>query len=269
MFEFIKRNKIFSGCLLMCITVIVILSGMIFIKNITGNENILVIPPIVDEDKKDPEISLFSGGFNDENDQIHLTWDYQLNEHIFLKVEIYRNDELIKTLYSDRSYDVSIYDYDISTGDNEFELHLYYDNGMVVTKTCEVFVDYVFNIQIDYQLIDNNLGKGYLLVLNYDYNPKTPAGLPNDSITYITTADSTKTYWRWESLRTHNITDLSSGYQHMEVYYLIHLDKFIDQSITWELSFRLDSIGVRIDQIFTDNPANVNPIVENMEIGRN
>jgi len=246
---------------------IILLSTLVFIKDINGDKDVIVLPPIIHEDEKvlDPEISLFTGTFNDDSNTIHLTWDYQINNHTFQKVEIYKDEQLVKTLYSDRSYDVSIFDYDISTGDNNFELQLYYDNGIIAAKEIEVFVDYAFDLQANYQFVDNNLGKGYLLTFSYNYNTVTPVGVPLQNATKITTKDKTPMYWSWKYI-TWESNQLVKDYQNTKVYYFISLDSIPNEEITWELDIKLDSVGIRYDDSFTENPSNVTPITVDINL---
>ena len=46
---------------------------------------------------KDPEITLFTGSFNDDSNTIHLTWDYQINNHTFQKE--HNQNHLVLRLY--------------------------------------------------------------------------------------------------------------------------------------------------------------------------
>lgn len=263
MLEFIKRNKIFSGCFIFCLLVIILLTSLVIIKDLNGNSDIIVIPPIIsNEEVEDPKITLLTGSFNDENDTIHVTWDYEINNHSFQKVELYYENQLIKTLYSERSFDVSIYEYGIKTGENEFEIRLYYDKGIIVSEFCEVFVDYVFNVQFDYQLVDNNLGKGYLIIFKYDYNKSTPAGLPE---TYITT-DTKLPYWTWKKYGNPEFESKNDDYQTVTIHYFINLGEFSDKTVNWEFIFKLDSVGMRIEKEFEDNAISSNPITLDMEI---
>ena len=267
MLEFIKRNKIFSGCFVFCALMIILLSTLVLIKDINGDNEVIVLPPIIhdDEQLKDPEITLFTGSFDDDSNTIHLTWDYQINNHTFQKVEIYKDEALVKTLYSDRSYDISIFDNGISTGDNKFELQLYYDNGVIVAKEIEVFVDYVFDLQANYQLMNNNLGKGYLLTFTYSYNTITPVGVPFQNATKISTVDKTPMYWSWKYISWES-NQLEGNYQKTNVYYFISLDSIPNQEITWELDIKLDSVGVRFEDTFTENPSNVTPIIVDIKL---
>lgn len=267
MLEFIKRNKMFSGCFIFCLLVIVLLTSLILIKDINGNSDIIVIPPIRNDEEvtKDPEVTLFTGNFNDETNSIHLTWDYNMNNHTFQKVEIYKDNTLIKTLYSERSYDVSIFDFGISTGDNKFDLHVYYDKGIIVAKETEVFVDYVFDLETIYQLVDNNLGKGYLLTFSYCYNTITPVGVPLQNATKISTEDKTPVYWKWNYLTWQSET-IDSSYQKTKIYYFISLDDIPNEEIVWKLDVKLDSVGVRFEDEFVDNPSTAIPIEVDIEL---
>ena len=264
MLEFIKRNKMFSGCFIFCLLVIVLLTSLILVKDLNGDSDIIVIPPIKNEEEeiKDPEITLFTGSFNDDNDTIHVTWDYEMNKHSFQKVEVYHENQLIKTLFSERSLDVSIYEYGLRTGDNEFEIRLYYDKGIIESKFCEVFVDYVFNVQFDYQLVDNNIGKGYLIVFKYDYNKSTPAGLPKVTIT----TDTKLPYWSWKTYGEAKFVSLNNDYQMVTLHYFINLGDFMDKNAKWEFIFKLDSVGIRIEKEFEDNAISSDPITLDMEI---
>lgn len=267
MLEFIKRNKMFSGCFVFSALMIILLSTLVFIKDINGDNDVIVIPPIIHEEDeiKDPEITLFSGSFDDDSNSIHLTWDYQINNHTFQKVEIYKDEKLIKTLYSDRSYDISIFNNDISTGDNNFELQLYYDNGIIVAKEIKVFVDYVFDLQASFQLMNNNLGKGYLVTFSYSYNTITPVGVPIKNATKIATASKTPMYWSWKYINWESNL-LKGDYQTTKVYYFISLDSIPNQEITWELDIKLDSVGVRFEDTFTENPNTVTPITVDIKL---
>ena len=64
MLEFVKRNKIFSGCLLFCMIIIVLLIGLILFKDDSGETQLPFIPPKDEEVINEPEISLYSGSFN-------------------------------------------------------------------------------------------------------------------------------------------------------------------------------------------------------------
>lgn len=252
MFDFIRKNKVFVASLTFCICIILFLSTCLVLKKTNGEDNILVLPPILNPvEDKDPEISLFKGDFNDENNTVFLTWDYQLNSHTFQKVELYRNDFLIQTYYDERQCEISIFEYAITTGYNNFEVILYYDNGMAVTKEANVFVDYVFDIETSHQLVDNNLGKGYLVTIEYVYNTKTPAGFPELN---IETNYSSHGYWKFKQIDAHSKA-MENNYQKIKVYYLVNIDKRVDDEISWEFNFKFTSVGARHELEFVENPS--------------
>ncbi len=266
MLEFIRRNKVFSICFAFCLTIILFLSTLLVFEKFNIDKNILALPAFnkPDEELIDPEFSLFKGNFNDENNTIFLTWDYQLNSHSFQKVELYHEDMLIGTYYDERQIEMPIFDYNICTGYNEFEVILYYDNGMAVTNTTTVFVDYIFDIHVDHQLVDNNLGKGYLLSITYTYNTNTPAGYPSLLIDTNYTKDFRKT-WKWYQLPQIERNAFINDYQIIKVNYFIELEEFIDSEVEWTLHFKFDSVGVRHEVEFKENPATMQILTMDLE----
>lgn len=260
MIDFIRRNKVFTFCLTICLIVIVGLSTLIVLKENNMNENILVLPPLLNQPvEKDPEIHMFKGEFNEENNTVFLTWDYELNRHSFQKVELYHDETMIQTYYDERQCEVSIFEYELSTGSNNFELVLYYDNGMAVTKEANVFIEYIFDIVINRQLIQNNLGQGYLVTIDYAYNSNTPAGYPELSV-----KTNYSSYWEWKQLGIERQTYVNN-YQGVKMYYLISLDQIPNQEISWELNFKFNSVGIRKETSFVENPteleANTNEMI--------
>ena len=267
MFDFIRRNKVFSLCFSFCLSIILFLSVLLGLKTLNVDENILVLPSIIYPNKElvDPEFTLFKGNFNDENNTIFLTWDYKLNAHSFQKVEIYHLENLIGTYYDERQSEFSIMDDNICTGYNDFEVILYYDNGMAVTKETTVFVDYIFDIQASHQLVDNNLGKGYLVSLEYTYNTKTPVGYPILEIDTNFSSEFRKT-WQWKQLPQIIRTPLANDFQKIEILYLIQFQDFIENDVNWELEFKFDSVGVRQKHAFVENLSTLEPYTEEIKL---
>ena len=265
MIEFIKRNKIFSGCFAFCLIVIAGLSGYAVLRHTQGNEEPTILPPITtpEKEKQDPQISLFSGTFEDEENIIRLTWDFQMNEHSFQKLELYRKDMLIDTFYDDREKEISIFDYDLSTGTNEFELRLYYDEGIVVNRVANVMITYVFDVEMKHQLVDNNLGKGYLFSVKYHYNSKTPAGIPEIFV------DPSLPAGTWDTKYIGKISrNLQDDYQETEAFYMTKMTEFPDKDVIWNISYNFKSVGVRVNDTLTENPAQSEYSHVDMEIAK-
>ena len=267
MFDFIRRNKVFSIFFSFCLILILFLSTLLSLKSLNLEGNILVLPSILNPDKNliDPEFSLFKGEFNDESNTIYLTWDYQLNSHTFQKVELYHDHSIIGTYYDERQIEIPIMENNICTGYNEFEIVLYYDNGMAVTKDTTVFVDYIFDIHTNYQLIDNNLGKGYLLSITYTYNTNTPVGYPTVDIDTNYLSEFRKS-WKWNQLSEIERITLDNNFQKIQMYYLIQLSDFIDQDVEWTFDFKFESVGIRHEVEFTENPSTLEINKEDMTL---
>ena len=117
---------------------------------------------------------------------------------------------------------------DICTGYNEFEVILYYDNGMAVTSNTTVFVDYIFDITSSRLLIDNNVGKGYLYSISYIYNTNTPVGYPTLEIDTNYSSAFGKV-WKWNQLPQIIRTPLNNDFQKIQIDYLIHLQDFVEK----------------------------------------
>lgn len=266
MFDFIRRNKVFSLCFSFCLIIILFLSVLLGLKTFNINENVLVLPSIINPNKElvDPEFTLFKGNFNDEKNTIFLTWDYQLNSHSFQKVELYHEDELVGTFYDERQIELSVLSHNICTGYNDFEVVLYYDNGMAVTNNTTVFVDYIFDIETFHQLIDNNLGKGYLVKVTYVYNTNTPVGYPLLEIDTNYSSEFGQS-WKWKQLSQIVRTPLINGFQKIEMFYMIQFNDFIDSDVTWELEFKFDSVGIRHKEEFVENLSAIEIYKENIK----
>lgn len=266
MIDFIRRNKVFSACFSFCLVIIIFLSTLLGLKAFDIDENILVLPSIINPNKelKDPEFTLFKGNFNDEDNTIFLTWDYKLNSHSFQKVEIYYENQLIGTYYDERQINIPIMTNSFCTGYNEFEAILYYDNGMAVTNNTTVFVDYIFDIQTTHQLIDNNIGKGYLFSLTYLYNTITPVGYPILEIDTNYSSDFRKT-WQWSQLSKIERIPLENDFQKIQINYFIQLQDFIDQEVEWKLDFKFNSVGVRHEVEFVENLSTLEINTEEMK----
>ena len=258
MLDFIRRNKVFTVCFSFCLIIIMFLSVLLGLKTFNIDENILVLPPIMNPNNEldDPNFTFFKGNFDDEKNTIFLTWDYKLNSHSFQKIEIYRENLLIGTYYNERQIEIPIMTNNICTGYNEFELVLYYDNGLATTKNTQVFVDYIFDIETSHQLIDNNLGKGYLFVVTYTYNTNTPVGYPNLDIVTNYSSEFRKS-WKWNQLSQIDRISLTNGFQKIQMYYLIQLQDLIDNDVEWKLDFKFDSVGIRHEVEFIENPSTI------------
>lgn len=265
MFDFIRRNKVFSVCFSFCIVIILFLSTLLTLKKLDIDENILVLPIISpNKDLEDPEFTLFKGNFDDEKNTIFLTWDYQLNSHSFQKVEIYHENQMIGTYYDERQIDVPILSNNICTGYNEFEVILYYDNGMAVTSNTTVFVDYIFDITTSRQLIDNNVGKGYLYSISYVYNTNTPVGYPTLEIDTNYSSAFGKA-WKWNQLPQIVRTPLTSDFQKIQIDYLIQLQDFVENDVEWKLDFKFNSVGIRHEVEFVENLSTLEIYTEDIE----
>lgn len=259
MIDFIKRNKVFSICLFFCISTIIGLSSLALINRFSDDVPITLIPSIKEPDeKKDPVFSNFTGHFLDENNVVELSWKTELNGHKLIKLELYRNSELVEDCTDKTSTQLPIHLYNLKTGNNEFEMRLYYDEGIVLSTTTNVFIEYLFDVQMNHQLVDNNLGKGYLLSIKYSYNPSTPVGVPRVNVN-STYPDS----WNFKYLGNQT-TELRANYVQMESYFLIEFDHAYDENITWNISYIFDSVGVRHNDAFTEK---INDFkIENIEL---
>lgn len=252
MIDFIKRNKFFSASLICCLLVIGGLFGYAIVQKIQGTFDPITLPPIFnhEDEKKDPQISLFSGEFLDDGNVIHFMWDYQLNSHNFKKLELYHNDSLIDLFENEKETELSIFDFDLSTGSNHFELRLYYDDDMSIISEADVFVDYIFDEEMKYQLVDNNLGKGYLFSIKYHYNSKTPVGIPKIFV------DPTLSPSIWDASYIGKISrNLQDDYQEIEAFYMVKMNEFPDEIITWNITYTFDSVGLSFKDTISENPA--------------
>ena len=265
MLDFIRRNKVFSVCFSFCLVIILFLSTLLTLKKLNIDENILVLP-IIHPNKElvDPEFTLFKGNFDDENNTIFLTWDYKLNSHSFQKVEIYHENQMIGTYYDERQINIPILSNDICTGYNEFEVILYYDNGMAVTSNTTVFVDYIFDITTSRLLIDNNVGKGYLYSISYIYNTNTPVGYPTLEIDTNYSSAFGKV-WKWNQLPQIIRTPLNNDFQKIQIDYLIQLSDFVENDVEWKLEFKFNSVGIRHVDEFVENLSTLEVYTDDME----
>lgn len=266
MFDFIRRNKGFSIFFSFCLVIILLLCGLLGLKTLNIDENILVLPPIIQPNKElvDPEFTLFKGEFRDDNNTIYLTWDYQLNSHSFQKVEVYHDELLIGTYYNERQIEIDMMSNGICTGNNAFEVVLYYDNGMAVTSSTNVFVDYIFDIQTSHQLMENNLGKGYLFSIVYKYNINTPVGYPTLSVDTNYSSEFGKV-WQWNQLSQIERETLENDFQQIRMYYFIQLQEFVDEEIEWKLDFKFNSVGVRHEVEFVENLSHFTVFTDKVE----
>lgn len=247
MIDFIKRNKVFTICLFLCVSIIIGLSTIALINRFTDVPPVTLIPPVKDpEEQKDPVISNFTGNFIDDDNVVELSWKIEMNKHRLLKIELYRNSELIEECTNKTSTQLPIHLYNLTTGNNEFEIRLYYDEGVVLSATANVFIDYLFDVQMNHQLIDNNLGKGYLITIKYSYNPSTPVGVPrvNVNSTY-------QNSWDFKYLGNQT-TELRANYVQMESYFLIGFDDVSNDEVTWNIAYIFDSVGIRYNDTFTE-----------------
>lgn len=243
MVDFIKRNKIFCTCMSFLMIVMITLGAGIFIKRNSGEELPILFDP---SDKKEPVISLFTGNFYDESNTLTLAWDYETYRHKFNKVELYFQDELIQKFnQTDKSFEVKINEYGITTGDNLFTLKLYYDQGEIAEKTANVFVDYIFDISMNHQPVDNDLGKGYLLTIKYSYNSVTPVGIPTLTV-------DTPLWYKWHYIDKKTV-DLGNGYLETEARYMLNFKEFPDEDIYINLSYNFESVGVRESYSIQEN----------------
>lgn len=262
MIEFIKRNKIFSGCLIVCLLVIATLTVRLIVKELRGD--IKDDLPIIDvpSEKTDPQISLFSGEFHDDEDSISLIWDYQMNDHAFEKLELYHGETLINTFTNEMETTISIFDYGLVTGSNTFELRLYYDEGIVVNVQTEVFVDYVFDIEMKAQAVDNNLGKGYLFTIEYQYNTNTPVGIP---VIHINSSLSSS----WDaSYIGRKMQNRQGNYQSVIAYYMVYMNDLPNEEVTWDLSYDFRSVGVRVNDSYRENPQEAVFSTEDIQVSK-
>lgn len=249
MIDFIRRNKVFASCFILCVCVIIVLGGVTIYRKLSGNDNPIDIPEVIhpNHPDKDPSISLFSGKFDDEKNVIRFVWDYDLGKHEFQKAEIYSKNTLVQTLNREMETEIDIFQSYISTGNNEFEIRIYYDEGIVVTRKTEVFVDYIFDVVMNHQLVDNNLGKGYLFSVCYHYNSKTPVGIPKIFINSTFSGN-------WDAKYVGKTTRvLQDNYQEIEAYYMVKFENYTDEKVTWNISYNFESVGVRVNDVVSEN----------------
>lgn len=248
MIEFIKRNKVFTGCLMFLGSVACVLVILNIVQSVKGSHEPVipdVFPP--QQGNHEPFISDFTGNFSDETNTVELNFSYEMSNHTFLKTEIVHNNTVIQELDQNaHSLSLPIHLNNMTTGNNEFELRVYYDEGIVMNKTVNVFIDYVFDIVTSHQLVDNNLGKGYLVSIKYHYSSTTPVGIPR-----VNANSTIKSPWSM-SFVDKKSTPLQGTYMEVEAFYMIYFEQEPDQEITWDLSYVFESVGVRYNDSFTE-----------------
>ena len=235
------------------------------------SESIVVTPLLIDTDVSGSTYGEYYayGGISMLKNAVESTRQCKIDRYVVMdedgfcdiidmmgKVPVTVNEEFTY-VSSDKSYLVS-------TGYNEFEVILYYDNGMAVTSNTTVFVDYIFDITTSRQLIDNNLGKGYLYSISYIYNTNTPVGYPTLEIDTNYSSAFGKV-WKWNQLPQIVRTPLTSDFQKIQIDYLIQLQDFVENDVEWKLDFKFNSVGIRHEVEFVENLSTLEIYTEDIE----
>jgi hypothetical protein len=145
-----------------------------------------VVEEEVEPDKvyEDALISEFGGYFNRSSGEIAFNWNYVEGQSPIRSVRLYHGDKELMNVTSYRSYNLNRNAYHIPTGDNEFYLKIYQQDGKVIERSISVFVNLVVDLE---QIVTEKKGKTYV-TLRYCYQEGEkivkPTMIVLDSIDY-------------------------------------------------------------------------------------
>lgn len=171
--SFVKNNKVFLFLFLSYSIIILTLSYMLIkgedtVFNAWGSSN----------NYTENNIAYFNGNFNDERKAIEFNWNVELAKGAIEKFEIFREENLLREGINASSAVLSIYEYDIPTGNNKFDLCVTLTDGTLMKKTVYVYIDEVF----DFEVSENIVGMSILYDVTYTYDDRNPVTPPQFSI---------------------------------------------------------------------------------------
>lgn len=273
MMNYIKQNKIFSVIMAVLLSVIFVLSFALIrgeMLSLPDEEapEVIVEPPV---DSQEPNITNpvtpiaskaliknFFGTYHEDTHMIALSWKVIKNYSNIQSIHLYRDDVYIADVTNATSYELPINMYGVSTGPNLFQLKVDLEDEEDSFSSCYVTLDYVMDVVKDYQFVNNSLGKGMLLRLNYNYNKQTPVGVPQIKVT--TTAPG-------DVMITHISTteaELGSGYINATTTYFLDTSYLPEQSASWSIHYSFISVGVNIEMFISEDLSEVEYSEEEM-----
>lgn len=268
MFKFIKSNKMF----IFFLSIVIGFIGFVGISSIIESSS--EVPPVVEnpeppkdngndepiKEKKELEINSFTGNFSDSKNTILFKWKITENDARINKVEIYKDNLYLQSVTNKSSVEYPIQSNGITTGANTFTLRVTTEAGHVVEKEITVQVDYLFDVSMTSQFVDNNLGKGVLLSITYSYHKKTPVGIPS---LYM---DTTLMGYYQHHYLERKTTRLENDYEKTTAYYFMTFDQTNQTNVTWDVHYNFASVGVTENDVIVRDISNIEYESEDIQL---
>lgn len=127
------------------------------------------------------QISNFYGHFSDEKLAIELSWNVVSGNKTLSKLVLFCNDVELVDVTNSYSISLSAGEYDISTGNNKFDLVATFSDGSELSKSKYVYTDEAYAIKVNEQHMDNKS----VYTLTYFYDKRKPVNIPTVSISGI------------------------------------------------------------------------------------
>lgn len=263
MMNYIRHNKLFTSIMAVLTSVIFVLSiALIQGKEIEpstpdipevihelGNENNNPVPTIPIKNKA--LIKNFFGRYDNNNHMISLSWSLSKNNSVINSIHLYKDETFIADVTNASSYEMPNNMYGITTGPNLFQLKVDLEDEEDFVATSYVNLDYVMDVTKSYKFIDNSLGKGMLLQLDYVYNTNSPVGVPKINIKTTVAADIAVSH-----IST-NENPMPGSYVFGSSSYFLDLSHFPEQSVSWEVKYIFESVGYNVESFITEDLSKV------------
>lgn len=239
--NFIKNNKIFIVLFIAYAIMIVTLSYFL----ISGNKDPLVFWNN-DDKYTENNIAYLNGVFNEERMSIDLNWNIELANGKIEKYEIYQNEVLLREGINASSAVLGMKTFDLSTGNNKFDLKVTLNDGSILSKSVYVYVDEVF----DFEVRENIVGMSIRYNLTYTYDDRNPVSPPlihvyeSDqpiSLNYIDASQVSKDghYITMNAIYELNYENIETGHYVIDVNF-----EFVNYNLIFPKTSVIDVIGV-------------------------
>ncbi|NBK97593.1 MAG: hypothetical protein EOM50_06170 [Erysipelotrichia bacterium] len=174
--NYVKNNKTF----IFLFAVLLVVISILFYRLLLPTNNNASQPTNVDTSTS-TAIRTFSGYFNEDNLSVDLSWNISSGNKKISKIELYYNDVILEDVSNSFSVSLSESDYDLTTGNNKFDLVVKFDDDSELKKTKYVYIDEAHTIKMVQQ---NNENKT-IYTLTYYYDKRNKVDVPSMQINGI------------------------------------------------------------------------------------
>ena len=232
MINYVKKNKIFTILLTLMILILTFLSSQFFLsqdKRYADNSS------ISEDDSVNTNVKNFSISFDQH--YINFNWDIVVGKDGLDSAKIYYHDKELADVTALSAYSLDLINSDVSTGNASFSLVLTNTKDKKTEKTTSIYIDEVFDINVNDEYKDNKI----TYTITYYYEADKPVNAPK--IDYLFSS-GVNNYINYDSVERDKVNE---RFMKASAYYNLDLSKAEEGNYKADLTWKFDEYGITYD----------------------